>query len=77
MRIGRRIGGQGMRGTAVEVNHWNVPRPVLSPGVRVAHVALLQRRQLLLEALERRRRQRRAVQIQLAETLHICGQANQ
>lgn len=26
----------------------DVPRPVLSPGVRVANVALLQRRQLLL-----------------------------
>ena len=47
----------------------DVSLAVLSPGVRVAHVALLQRRQVLLETVERRHRQLGAVQVQSAQTL--------
>jgi hypothetical protein len=46
------------------------PRPILSPGVRVADVAFLKGRQFLLQLLECRHGQGRAVQIQLAQTLH-------
>lgn len=46
------------------------PRPILSPGVRVADVTFLKGRQFLLQLLECRHGQGRAVQIQLAQTLH-------
>ena len=46
------------------------PRPVLSPSVRVTHVAFLKWRQFLLQFLKCRHWQGRAVQIQLAQTLH-------
>jgi len=63
------VGLTGMRGSAG--GRRNIPRPVLSPGVGVPHVAFLQRRQFLLQILERRHRQRRAVQIQLPKALQV------
>lgn len=51
-------------------------RPVLSPGVRVADVALLQARQRLFQLFERAGRQIRAVQVQFPQAFHACQEGS-